>query len=612
MKGDLSVILVRDPHSAFRNKNMPLYSDSILDEVRNSINIVTLVSEYVALKKRGRNWEARCPFHNEKTPSFKVSEEKQIFMCFGCHVGGDALKFIMLIERLTFPEAVRLLAERMGIQLPRASETPAHTEGLSPELLRQAISEAAELYHSALLGSGEGSKPLAYLLDRGVTRETISRFKLGYSPTGNDWLLQQMQRKGYSPQVLEECGLVKRSEDGRIYEYFRGRIMFPITDIRGRIIAFGGRTMEDRPPKYLNSPEGKLYNKSRNLFGLSFSRDGIKKLDHAILVEGYMDFIIPFQHGIDNLVASLGTSLTQQQVQLLGRYTRNVVVSYDPDSAGVAAAQRSLDLFLEEDFQVRVLRLPEGKDPDAVVRSEGSSGYRARVNDSISYLDFVFENAASSRQSLDNPRNKVQVLNAILPYLAKLPNAVERSEYVSRFARKLRVEDQVLLAELKRAAKQRSPRLREAPLSSVGAMKFAEKRLLQALLNNTVLQPEILPQFLRQDLENLAAERIFTALLDGFRRGEIATFESLHRQFGGEPEQALLAQIQMEDVPEDLSRESAQSFYNTLHSIRLASYKQQILLKIDEAAQRHDNELLNQLYEQRILVDRELVSLSRK
>jgi DNA primase len=592
---------------------MPLYSDSTLDEVRNAVNIVSLVSEYVALKKRGRNFVARCPFHTEKTPSFNVNEEKQIFMCFGCGLGGDVFKFVMQIEHLSFPEAVRFIAERYGIKLPQAT-APARAEGeVDSDVLRRAMVEAAAFFHHALLDSEEGKSPLAYLQGRGVTRETIDRFQLGYSSAGGDVLIQKLTKKGFTLQVLEECGLAKRSEEGsRHYDTFRARIMFPITDIRGRIIAFGGRALGDRQPKYLNSPETRLYNKSRNLFGLSFSREGIKKQNYAVLVEGYMDFIIPFQYGIDNLVASLGTSLTPQQVQLLGRYTREVIVSYDPDSAGIAAAQRSLDLFLEEDFRVKVLRLPDGQDPDAFMRRVGPEEYRNRLHESVPYLDFVLETAIHSQGSWDNPRNKIQVLNTILPYLAKLPNAVERSEYVFRFARKLQLEDQQLLAELKRAAQQRKTRLPDAPLANLGSMKFSEKRLLQLLLNNTDLQAAILPSCSLQDFEGLAAEKIFATILEGFRNNGIATFEGLHRQFAGEKEQALLAQLQMEEVPESLSMGTAESLLSALRLARLASYKQQILSKIAEAAQRKDDELLNRLYEQRMLVDRELVSLSKK
>jgi DNA primase len=592
---------------------MPFYADSVLDEVKNAANIVSIVSEYVALKKRGRNHVARCPFHNEKTPSFNVNEEKQIFMCFGCGLGGDVFKFIMQIEHLAFPEAVRFIAERYGIALPTIAVPSAETAATSGDILRKAMTEAATMYHRCLLDADEGKASLKYLQGRGITNQTIARFQLGYSPAGGTVLVQSMTNKGFTIEALKECGLIKKSEDGaRFYDCFRGRIMFPITDIQGRTVAFGARAMDDRPPKYLNSPETKLYNKSRNLYGLSFSKEAIKSGGKAILVEGYMDFIIPFQHGVENLAASLGTSLTPQQVELLGRYTREVVVSYDPDSAGLAATKRSLDLFLEGDFRVKVLRLPAGQDPDVFVRTAGAAEYQNRARDSVSYLEFVLESAIQNQGALDDPKKKVQAMNAVLPYLAKLPSAVERSDYVFKFARKLGIEDQQLLAEIRRAAQQKKVRLSDAPVASALSMKFAEKRFLQLLLGNVDLQKQVIPRCSRQDFDGLAAERIFLALLDGFERLQLCTYEDLHRCFAGESEQALLAQLAIEEVPESPSTDMAESYLNALRSLRLAAYKQRILAKIAEAAERNDDEMLNHLFEQRVLVDRELVSLSRK
>jgi DNA primase len=592
---------------------MPLYSDSVLDEVRNSVSIVSLISEYVALKKRGRNHVARCPFHTEKTPSFTVSEEKQVFHCYGCGAGGDVFKFVMQLEQIPFPEAVRFIAERYGIALPKPEVREQPDPGTDSETLRKAMEEASLFFHAALLDPAEGQAPLEYLRGRGVSRETMDRFRLGYSPAGGRILLAHLQKKGFSVPALEGCGLIKRSEDGsRHYDAFRGRIMFPITDARGRIIAFGGRAMGDQQPKYLNSPETRLYNKSRNLFGLSYARGGIQKLDYAILVEGYMDFMIPFQHGIENVVASLGTSLTPQQVTLLGRYTREVIVSYDPDSAGLAATQRSLDLFLEEDFRVRVFRLPEGQDPDAFVRNSGAEEYLNRLRQSAPYLDFVLDTALKSQSHPGDPKSKIQVLNAVLPYLAKVPNAVERSEYVFRFARKLQIEDQQLLAEVKRAAQQKKTRLQDAPLTSVGVMKFAEKRLLQLLLNHAALQSQFLPLCSAADFSGLVTEKIFVALLDETERGSISTFGSMNDRFAGETEQMLLAQLQMEEMPENLSRETAESFLSALRTIRLASKKHEILSRIADAADRKDDEMLNRLIEERVQIDRELVTLSMK
>ena len=592
---------------------MPFYADSVLDEVRNAANIVSVVSEYVALKKRGQNFQARCPFHNEKTPSFNVNEEKQIFMCFGCGVGGDIFKFVMQIEHLSFPESVRFIADRYGITLPSISSASDSVSSTSGDVLRKAMSETVAIYQQCLLNSPDGKPALKYLQGRGITMETIGKFQLGFSPAGGNFLVSLLQNKGYSVQSLEECGLVKHSDDGsRFYDGFRGRIMFPITDIQGRPIAFGARAMDDRPPKYLNSPETKLYNKSRNLYGLSFSKEAIKDLGHAILVEGYMDFVIPYQYGVKNLVASLGTSLTPQQVELLGRYTHEVVVSYDPDSAGLAATQRSLDLFLEGDYRVKVLRLPDDQDPDEFVRSCGGEEYRKQAEAAASYLEFVLDSAIQKQGDINDPKRKVQVMNTVLPYLAKLSNAVERSEYVSKFARKLGIEDQQMLAETKRAAQQKKSRLAEESFSSAMFMKPAEKKLLQLLLSNVDLQDHLVPLCSRQDFEGLAGEKIFSIILDEFEENQRLTFGKLHTRFAGEPEQALLAQLEIEEVPESPSQSAAESYLNALRTMRLTTYKQQINLKIAEATERNDDEMLNRLIEQSTLVDRELVSLSRK
>jgi DNA primase len=592
---------------------MPLYADSVLDEVRNAVNIVSLVSEYVALKKRGRNHVARCPFHTEKTPSFNVSEEKQIFMCFGCGQGGDVFRFVMLIEHISFPEAVRFIADRHGISLPEITASSPAVATSNTDILRKAMAEAVALYHRCLIESEEGKSALKYILERGISQETIARFHLGYSPAGGDALIQSMKNKGFSVQALEECGLVKRSEDGsRVYDNFRGRVMFPITDVQGRTVAFGARAMGDQQPKYLNSPETKLYNKSRNLYGLSFSREAIKAQDQAILVEGYMDFVIPFQHGVENLVASLGTSLTPQQVELLGRYTREVVVSYDPDSAGLAAAQRSLDLFLEGDFRVKVLRLPAGQDPDVFVRTAGSKEYQDRAREAVPYLEFVLEAAIQKQGLLDDPKKKVQVMNTILPYLAKLPSAVERSDYVFQFARRLGIEDQQLLAETRKAAQQKRGRLAEEPVTSALSMKAAEKKLLQLLLANGQLQQEILPLCSGLDFEGLTTERIFSKLISSFENSQLCTYEGLHREFVGESEQALLAQLEIEEIPEDPSVEAARSFLNALQAMRLTAYLQRVQAELADADKRNDDEMRNRLLEQRSRLNRELLSLSRK
>ncbi|MDR0310990.1 MAG: DNA primase [Acidobacteriota bacterium] len=585
---------------------MPFYPDSILDEVRNSVNIVSVVSDYVPLRKRGRNHLARCPFHNEKTASFTVNEERQFFKCYGCGVGGDVFRFLMQIESLSFPEAVQFLAERQGITLPAAdAAAPAVSAGNKKDM-HNAMAEAAAAFQQALLSSAEGKPALEYLRSRGVTLETIEQFRLGYSPAGGNFLAALLQKKGFLVETLMDCGLCRQAEEGnRIYDYFRGRVMFPITDIQGRTVAFGARAMDDRPPKYLNSPETRLYNKSRNLFGLSYSKDGIRKRGRAVLVEGYMDCVIPFQHGVDNVVASCGTSLTPEQAELLGRYARDVVVSYDADPAGQNAAQKSLEIFLEGDFNVRVLSLPDAKDPDEYIRAAGVDEYREREKEAVPWLEFVLEKAIREQGGFDDPKKKALALNAVLPYLAKLPNEVERSEYVSRLAWRLKIEDGNLLAELRKAARDKKDRFQKETLTQPAAFRQVEKKLLQLILGNAELQDRILPLCSEDDFAGLAGEKIFSIILDEFRRGRRVSFEGLNRRLESGEDQSFVAQLAVERLPEEPSLEKAENWLNTLWLERLEARKKRIREEIAYAAELGDEDKLSRLYFEKKAMDNE-------
>ena len=585
---------------------MPLYPDSIIDEVRNSVNIVSIVNEYVPLRKHGRNHTARCPFHNEKTASFSVNEERQIFHCFGCGLGGDVFRFLMQKEGLSFPEAVQFLAERQGIALPAAAATAA-VPTVNKKDMHNAMAEATAAFRQALLSSAEGKPALEYLRSRDVSLETIERFSLGFSPASGNFLMTLLQKKGFSIEILTDCGLCRRSEDGnRIYEPFRGRIMFPITDIQGRTVAFGARAMDDRPPKYLNSPETRLYNKSRNLFGLSHSREAIRKRESAILVEGYMDCVIPFQYGIDNIVASCGTSLTPEQVELLGRYARNVVVSYDADSAGQNAAQKSLELFLEEDFNIRVLNLPEAKDPDEYIRTAGVEEYRKREEEAVPWLEFVLGKAVRELGGFDDPKKKAQALSAVLPYLAKLTNEVERSEYVALLARRLEIEDGNLLTELRKAARDRKDRFQKETLTAAAVLLPAEKKLLQLILGNADLQDGVLPLCNEDDFTGLAGEKIFSIILDEFRRGRLVSFEDMIRRLEYGEEQSFVARLALEELPEKPLQETAEIWLNTLRIERLEARKKRVREEIADADTNGNYETRDRLYVESIAIDSEL------
>jgi DNA primase len=492
------------------------------DEVRTAADIVKIVGDYVKLRKAGANFMGLCPFHQEKTPSFAVHPTKQIFHCFGCGVGGDVFKFVMLIENLSFPEALRRVAEKAGVPIRERYRDETMDANARERATLQKIHEtAAKFFASQLSGTAEGRAARAYLADRGLSDEIVGRFRIGYAPSDGQALNRRLQEAGFSPEVLVKSGLILRDAEGkRTYDRFRRRIIFPIARESGKAVAFGGRALGDDQPKYLNSPETPIYTKSRVLYNLDHAGPAIRKLDYAILVEGYMDCIAVASAGIENVVATCGTSLTEGQTRLLARYSRRVVVNYDPDSAGVAATERSLNLLLEQGFEAKVLALPAGLDPDAFIRKQGADAYRARLASAPTYLDYLTERAAAEHD-MERPEGKVAAANAVLPYLAKVPNAMLRAELANRVAERLRLDERLLREELRRAAGEgrRETRL-QAEAATVKATP-AEKLLLRAFMESEELADEFLQPLLESgDGEGLATERIFRRLAEAREAGE--------------------------------------------------------------------------------------------
>jgi DNA primase len=489
------------------------FDTSFIERVRMSVNIVDLVGGYVRLRKQGQNHSALCPFHQEKTPSFSVSESRQIFKCFGCGVGGDVFAFVQQIEHLTFPEAVTFLAERSGIPLPA---NPAESSGENVERMRllEIMRLADEFYREQLPRSSDAQD---YLARRKITSETISRFGLGFAPPGSQ-IRDHLSSHGFSLAELEKCGLVARGEGGSCYDKFRSRVTFPIQNLGGQTIAFGGRILGDGVPKYLNSPETPLYSKGRNLYGLLAAREAIRRAGFAILVEGYFDCVVPSQCGVANIVASLGTSLTEGQVHLLGRYTRKVIVNFDPDSAGVNAALRSIDMFLAQGFQVNVLRLPHGEDPDSFVLNHGVERYREFLKSSESFVDFLLEHFIRQQRDPRSPKGKQEIVDHVLPYITRLPNRIERAEYISKISSRLMLDERIVMTELRRQA--RSTRRRgDEPGDKSGEKPrtppeptLAERTLLAALISDAHREKVI--RSLEPDLYlNLVCERIFDQIV---------------------------------------------------------------------------------------------------
>src|SRR5271157_5168501 len=466
---------------------------SQVDEVRAAADIVKVVGDYVKLRKAGANYMGLCPFHQEKTPSFAVHPAKQIFHCFGCGVGGDVFKFVMMMDNLTFPEALRRLAEKVGVTLSDTFGDATYDANARVRSALYKMHEAvAKFFAGQLSGTAEGRLARAYLADRGLTDEAVGRFRLGYAPGDGQALTRHLTGAGYESELLEKSGLAGRdAERNRYYDRFRRRVIFPIANDSAKVVAFAGRALGDEQPKYLNSPETPIYTKGRVLYHLDRAAQAIRKLDYTILVEGYMDCIAVASSGIENVVASCGTSLTESQIRLLARYSRRVVVNYDPDSAGVAATERSLTLLLEEGFEAKVLALPGGLDPDSFVRKQGPAAYRQLLATAPTYIDYLTERAVA-RHNLNTPEGKVAAANAVMPYLGRVPNPMLRAELANRLAERLRLDERLLREELRRAAGEGRRQVEVKQDVAVTASP-AEKQLLRVFLENNDLADEFLP-----------------------------------------------------------------------------------------------------------------------
>jgi DNA primase len=491
---------------------------SFADRVKQQADIVRVVGEYVRLKKSGQNFSGLCPFHGEKTPSFAVHPVKQIYHCFGCGKGGDVFSFVMEMEKCQFPEAVRIVAEKCGIAIPQPKERSPEErkENQQRAVLTEIHREAQSFFAKQLETTGEGRAARAYLEDRGLDGDAIARFGIGYAPSGGDALLRHLKQK-YPDKLLAESGLLSRDQSGgRLFDRFRRRITFPISNESGKIVAFGCRALGDDQPKYLNSPETPIYSKSNVLYHLDRAKDALRRQDFAVLVEGYMDAIAVARAGISNVVASCGTSLAEPQIKLLGRFTKRVIVNYDPDAAGQAATERSISLLLESDFEVKVLALPpigdKKADPDLYIREKGAEAYIKALKEAPPYVDYLI--ARARQMDLTTGEGKVRALNFLMPYLQKIPNALLRSEWATRISQQLRIDEPVLRAALSKAAAERRSEVKTQPELVGKAGKPAERRLIRMLAEAEGFKRELAQQLKQGRLsQGLETEKIFAALI---------------------------------------------------------------------------------------------------
>jgi DNA primase len=491
---------------------------SFADKVKQQADIVRVVGEYVRLKKTGKDFSGLCPFHQEKTPSFTVSPIKQIFYCFGCGKGGDVYNFVMDMEKCEFPEAVKVVAEKCGIAIPRQKERSPEErkENQQRSVLVEMHREAQTFLVKQIEGTLEGKAARAYLEDRGLDKDAIAGFGIGYAPSGGDVLLRHLKPK-YSDKLLVDSGLVSRDQSaGRLFDRFRRRITFPISNESGKIVAFGARALGDDMPKYLNSPETPIYSKSNVLYHMDRAKEALRRQDFAILVEGYMDAIAVARAGISNVVASCGTSLAEPQIKLLGRFTRRVIVNYDPDTAGQAATERSLSLLLEHDFEVRVLALPpignKKADPDLFIRERGKDEYLKLLKEAPPYVDYLI--ARARQMDLTTAEGKQRALNFLLPYIQKIPSGILRSEWATRVAQQLRIDEPLLRSALTKAAKERRSEIKTQPELLGRAAKPVERRLIRMLAEAQGFRQELAKQLQNARLyHGLETEKIFAALV---------------------------------------------------------------------------------------------------
>src|SRR2546427_6525796 len=552
------------------------YPQTFIDDLRRQADIVRVIQDYVSLKKKGANWMACCPFHKEKTASFSVSPAKEIFYCFGCHKGGSVFNFVMEMERVAFPEAIKIVAEKSGMPLPKLiDDSRFEARQRESDQVIELNQWALSWWEQQLEGSSAPARAARKYLDgRDINEETRKTFRLGFAPDSWEALSTHLRQKGATQEQLEKSGLVVKKEEGGSYDRFRGRLMFPVFDAQGKPIAFGGRTLDpEGEPKYLNSPETTTYTKGRHLFGLNLTRDEIRKQGFAILVEGYLDLIVPYQFGVRNLVASLGTALTPEQVKLIGRFARKVVVNYDGDRAGVQAAKRAIETILAEDLEVKVLVLPDNADPDEFIRKHGVTEYQRRRGEAQPHIQFVIDQAVRDR-NLHSPADKAAAVEETLPFVRGVRNRIQRSEYFEIAMDALRVQPEQrreLWTRIRSGASTDAASVQEV-IRPAARATVAEEKLLGLLLAHEELRKIFLPRLEASDTDDLATASIFRALIKLSETESEISFDSLSEETAGDSLATdVLPRLIMNEVAEpfDESLATAESCLSTLRLMKL-------------------------------------------
>ena len=587
--------------------------DETVRRIQEHIDIVDVVSHYLTLKKRGQNYVGLCPFHHEKTPSFVVSPAKQLFHCFGCGAGGDVFGFLMKADSLAFPEAVRVLAERAGISVaPPSASAQDSAEISSKESILKIQQAAADYYHDLLLNHPGAKNAREYLKQRAVQPETINNFLLGYSLPLWDGLLKHLQGCGWSPGEIEQAGLAIIREDGKgHYDRFRDRIIFPIRNLQGKIIAFGGRIYgttghDGSLPKYMNSPETALYTKGHHLFALDKARRGVTQSGSLVIVEGYLDALAAHQAGISNVVATLGTALTPEHLHLVRRFTHKVILVFDPDLAGIRAALRTVDLFISSGVHAQVVLLPGREDPDSFIRNHGSEAFKDLLSKSVGLLDFALRQIVSnaSKKTLEE---KLRIVDEVLPVLANIPNHVERSHYLIWVADQLGVQERDLGMELARSLKQSKKVPKGEAFLTIKATpqypaeeEMLIKLLLQGKVRVDVLQGRVQPN----DFTDPRMGQLFTHILAAAHHGsEVQIREILKTVPPDDEMNHLISAWSLQELACEEYEKTAQDCAQKLYKKRRFREDRKMEERIQQAEQEGDWETVRAL-QQGILVSK--------
>jgi DNA primase len=565
--------------------------DEIIEEIRQRADIVEVISDYVALKKAGTNYKGLCPFHQEKTPSFTVSQEKQLFHCFGCGIGGNIFTFLMKYEQVAFAEAARALAQRYGIVIP---EVKATAQDQRRENLRQVNAVALDFYVKQLREEKEGKVPRGYLERRGIERATWEEYGIGFAPAGWDALVTHLKKKGVNVKEAEVLGLIIPKKGGW-YDRFRDRIIFSIFDLRDRVIGFGGRVLNDgQEPKYLNSPDSPLYKKGTGFYGLNVARKSIQKAGGKVfIVEGYFDLLSMAQKGVKNVVATLGTALTPEQVRLARRFGKEFLLLFDPDEAGMKAALRGVEIFLQEETFATVIPLPDGLDPDGYFQRGDS--VQALLSKAIPGVEYTMERLMAG-YDLDAVEGRAKAVRAVLPFLLRIKDGVSRDLYLKRLAEKSRVGEGEIRDVALTLRKSHKEGAEQEPITRINVS--AEKKLVQMMLQHPEVIPLVIKEGVIEDLENQALRSIGALVIHTFQRHGDLSLDRIAPELEerGMSETAFALAFQEEEVEEGMAE---RILMDCLRKIKMKTLKRQlegIKKRIKEAEAQGDEALLNSLF----------------